>query len=323
MDFTAIHTTRIEEALAVVHCDPLYPYLPVSKAGALGIPAGEERAAIYVFRARETTSHLTLALGVHTPVSVRNAWRDFLTPPLAAQHHPVFTLDEARHVGDADGIISNAVDSLAYRARGKEDSDWMRYDACLDILMNVPWVSHEAIFKAATAACGIYPGLLARYTLVPEFVPAPGYALAIADHQAEVIRSDETFDRQVYLEARAKADTIWRDRILPLLTLMDESRTMVRPNYLREQDEIEEMDDAVLTGELPLPAEEYARAQTEDALPDFELTRRHAEMYSAISDPYALAIEISRLAGHARQDPLLPVESALRWLEGQSAVSNR
>ena len=325
MDLSAIRDTHLDEAVAVVHCDPTYPHLPATRARALSMPASEERVCVYLFRAGETASHMTLALGVHTPESVREAWRSFLTPPIAIHHRPVFDLKSTKHpLSGTSKLLALIIDGPLSTASVDAAREWKRYDGVVDVLVDALWITHDTIMKVAASACQeVWPGITARYHLVPEAPVPVGYGDALADHLTELIRGDETFDREAYLEMRAKGDKVWRERVLPLIMQMQTTRNMIRPTYLDAQEqEDSEFDDDVLAGLQPLPAEAYSRAKEEGALPEFEAIQRQATMYAAITNPQALAAEIARLEQSEGMSSGLPFGEALAWLREQQAVSS-
>jgi hypothetical protein len=321
VDQEAVRTERrLHDPLAVLHVQPHLPFLTPALAAMLSLRTTQEDAILYCFRAGERVTRATVYLTVHTPATVRDAWQQFLTPPLRSPDVPVFSLADARGVERPGALVRWKLDAELARCGPNDDERdlWLSYDHTLDLLVDAPYLTASVIESAVRSALPqSLPTLAARYAVVGEHTVPPGYADAVARYLSPALQADESPTREEYLRWRALADAVWRDELLPLEDVMAASRLIERPDHAIETEDVDrEFDDEVLAGRVDHPGlpDRERRCVVTNEGDAWRPARDDAAWFAAIADPARLARDLAALLPEEARDARFPVATALQWL---------
>lgn len=300
---------RFHEALAVIQNDFPEVLYPAEHAIQAGLEGSRCDVMLLFYDEADSDPFEEVWVEVFTPQGVLDAWSIFLTPPLAGEVPPAFSLDEMEFaLAQHEGYVEARVDEW----ESHEDEGVGRM---LSILVNAPsnYLDAETVFYAIDEALArIDPVAASRYELTWEHDIVPEYGMALLSHMHLSMGVYEATNREDYLRARARADHFWIQQVLPLKTYIDGTRLVEIPDYIQEAERA-----AAEREDQQLFAEDWQEQIA--AIPPIEsLLQAHAPEADPISQEIAnspgLKKLIDDLAPWEEKYPELKVQEALKWI---------
>lgn len=239
----------------------------------------------------------TVQIDLHTPATLRDAWVQFLTPPLVEEMRPPFSVRDAAKVRAGEMLVS-PIDVKAFH---------------FAVLVGAPNLTPDVALEAIrTVLHRRFPRLLTLCDLTWDALPSDREVeyRALAD---EVWASAyDVTDPDLFLERRAFYDEIQQDLVAPLLRERAAASLLEPPHFTQ----------AIAAERTARDLEERTYCRVFGALPPNQVSERllDALLRDVFHTPVptnlaALRAEVAELKDDAETFPDLPIAEAARWLE--------
>lgn len=316
-DFMLKRIRRFNEALAVIQSDFPEVLYPADDAIRAGLESSRCDVMLLLYNEGEENPLEEIWVEVFTPQGILDAWSIFLTPPLAGEAPPVFTLEDMEF---ARTQPEGYVDARMYEWDISGDEG---VGQILSILVNAPtnYLDADTVYYALDEALSrIDPVLASRYTLTWEHDVLPAYGRVLLAHMRLSLQAYEAANREEYLRARARADKFWIENVLPLKTHIDATRIVEIPSYILDGERAAERRE-----DQQLLAEDQ-KGQFSSIVPIESLLRTYDPDSDPISREIANSPRIQELVHELipweAKYPELKVQEALKWIERHRTIDD-